>query len=74
MHLNKYYTGNMETLVLALIIVRNQHRQTEKSLPEPNDFQPFDLQALLKTEQSFQFCKGIDHAIRLQLHQKLTGK
>ena len=64
----------MKTLVLALITVRNQHRHNEESLPEPKDFQPFDLQALLKTEQSFQFCKGIDHAIRLQLHQKLTGK
>ena len=36
----------MESLVLALIIVQDQHRRSEKSLPELNDFQPFDLQAL----------------------------
>jgi hypothetical protein len=36
----------MKTLVLALITVRNQHRHNEESLPEPKDFQPFDLQAL----------------------------
>jgi len=29
---------------------------------------------LLKTEQPLQFRKGIDHVIRLQLHQMLTGK
>jgi hypothetical protein len=36
----------MEALVLALIIVRNQYRQRQSSLPEPDEFQLFDLQAL----------------------------
>jgi hypothetical protein len=37
---------NMEALVLALIIVRNQYRQRQSSLPEADEFQLFDLQAL----------------------------
>jgi hypothetical protein len=36
----------MEALILALIAVRNQYRQPAGSLPEPKEFQPFDLQAL----------------------------
>jgi hypothetical protein len=38
--------GNMEALLLALIIVRNAYRRQEPIVPEPHICQPFDLQAL----------------------------
>ena len=36
----------MEALVFALIVVRNAYRRQEAFIPEPHEFQPFDLQAL----------------------------
>ena len=36
----------METLILALIASYNAHRQQEWVVAEPQEFQPFDLQAL----------------------------
>ncbi len=40
--------GNMEalSLALALIAVRNAYRQQETPVPEPDEFQRFDVQAL----------------------------
>jgi hypothetical protein len=37
---------NMETLIFALIASYNAHRQQEWVVTEPEEFQPFDLQAL----------------------------
>jgi hypothetical protein len=37
---------NMETLIFALIASYNPHRQQERVVVEPEEFQPFDLQAL----------------------------
>jgi hypothetical protein len=36
----------METLIFALIASHNAHRQQESVVAEPEEFQPFDLQAL----------------------------
>jgi hypothetical protein len=36
----------MEALALALLIVRNAYRRQETVVPEPDEFQPFDVQAL----------------------------
>jgi len=36
----------MEILVFALIAAYNGHRQQEQVVAEPEEFQPFDLQAL----------------------------
>jgi hypothetical protein len=36
----------METLIFALIASYNAHRQQEPAVAEPEEFQPFDLQAL----------------------------
>ena len=36
----------METLIFALIASYNAHRQRESVAAEPEEFQPFDLQAL----------------------------
>jgi hypothetical protein len=36
----------MEALVFALIAVRNGYHQQETIVPEPTEFQPFDLRAL----------------------------
>jgi hypothetical protein len=36
----------METLINALIASYNVHRQQEPVVAEPEEFQPFDLQAL----------------------------
>src|SRR6266478_17787 len=37
---------NMETLIFALIASYNAHRQQEWVIAEPEEFQPFDFQAL----------------------------
>jgi hypothetical protein len=38
---------NMETLVFGILAVRNGYKQLEESfVPEPEKFQPFDLQGL----------------------------
>jgi hypothetical protein len=36
----------METLIFALIASYNANRQEEPAVAEPEEFQPFDLQAL----------------------------
>ena len=36
----------MEALVIALLATRAMYRQQDSSVPEPAEFQPFDLQAL----------------------------
>jgi hypothetical protein len=36
----------MEILIFALIAAYNEHRQQERVVAEPEEFQPFDLQAL----------------------------
>jgi len=36
----------METLIFAVIAVRNGYKQEQNLVPEPDDFQPFDLRAL----------------------------
>ena len=36
----------MEILTFALIAAYNRHRQQERVVAEPEEFQPFDLQAL----------------------------
>ena len=36
----------MEPLIFALIAVRNGYKQEESFVPEPDDFQPFDVRAL----------------------------
>jgi hypothetical protein len=36
----------MEALVFALIATRNMYRQQKGNVPEPAEFQSFDLQAL----------------------------
>ena len=36
----------METLIFAVIASHNAHRQQESVIVEPEEFQPFDLQAL----------------------------
>jgi hypothetical protein len=44
----------MEALVIALLAIRNQYRQPERSVVEPDDFRPFDLQALKDPKHSYQ--------------------
>jgi hypothetical protein len=41
----------MEILIFAVIASYNAHRQQERVVAEPEEFQPFDLQALRKTGQ-----------------------
>ena len=36
----------MEPLVFALIAFRNGYKQEESFVPEPDNFQPFDVRAL----------------------------
>jgi len=36
----------METLIFAVIAVRNGYKQEQNLVPEPDDFQPFDVRAL----------------------------
>lgn len=36
----------MEILIFALIASYNSHRRQERVVAEPEEFQPFDLQAL----------------------------
>ena len=36
----------METLIFAVIAVRNGYKQEQSLVPEPDDFQPFDVRAL----------------------------
>ena len=36
----------MEALVFGLLAVRNGYKQEETFVPEPAEFQPFDLRAL----------------------------
>ena len=38
----------MEALVFALIAVGNGYHQQETIVPEPTEFQPFDLRATLR--------------------------
>jgi NTE family protein len=42
----------METLILALIASYNARRQQEPVVPEPEEFQPFDLQALRNSAEN----------------------
>ena len=39
-------TKNMDTLVFGLIAANNLNKQQEPIVPEPAEFQPFDLRAL----------------------------
>ena len=39
-------TKNMDTLVFGLIAVNNLNKEQEPIVPEPTEFQPFDLRAL----------------------------
>jgi hypothetical protein len=41
--------ASMEALVFALIAVRNGITQEETFVPEPAEFQPFDLRALKRS-------------------------
>jgi hypothetical protein len=43
---------NMETLIFASIASYNAHRQQERVVVEPEEFQPFDLQALRNSADS----------------------
>ena len=36
----------MEPLIFAVIAVRNGYKQEQSLVPEPDDFQPFDVRAL----------------------------
>ncbi len=45
-NLNLGKRDTMEALILALLIVRAAYRRRESVVPEPDTFQPFDLQAL----------------------------
>ena len=52
----------MEILVFAVIASYNAHRRQEQVVPEPEEFQPFDLQALrnsAKVELSGQWQSGL---------------
>jgi hypothetical protein len=42
----------METLIFALIASYNAHRQKEPVVAEPEEFQPFDLQALRNSAEN----------------------
>jgi hypothetical protein len=37
----------MEPLIFAVIAVRNGYKQEQSLVPEPDDFQPFDVRALV---------------------------
>lgn len=45
-NLNLGRRDTMEALILALLIVRTAYRRRESVVPEPDTFEPFDLQAL----------------------------
>jgi hypothetical protein len=52
----------MEILIFALIASCNAHRRQEQVVSEPEEFQPFDLQALrnsAKAELSGQWQSGL---------------
>ena len=52
----------MEILIFALIASYNGHRQQERVVAEPEEFQPFDLQALrnsAKAELSDRWQSGL---------------
>jgi hypothetical protein len=36
----------MEPLIFAVIAARNGYKQEQNRVPEPDDFQPFDVRAL----------------------------
>jgi hypothetical protein len=42
----------MEILIFALVAAYNGHRQQERVVAEPEEFQPFDLQALRKSAEN----------------------
>jgi hypothetical protein len=42
----------METLIFALIASYNAYRQKEPVVAEPEEFQPFDLQALRNSAEN----------------------
>ena len=42
----------MEALVFALIAIRNGYIQQETVVPEPAEFQPFDLRALKRSYEA----------------------
>ena len=50
----------MGILIVALIASYNAHRQQERVVAEPEELQPFDLQALRKTTDSkLEVIKGV---------------
>ena len=42
----------METIVFAIAAIRNGYKQQETIVPEPTEFQPFDLRALKRTYEA----------------------
>jgi hypothetical protein len=60
---------NMETLIFALIASYNAHRQQEWVVGEPEEFQPFDLQALRNSAES----KPIQSPRRLEAYVPQTA-
>jgi len=48
----------MEALVFALIAVRNGYTQQETFVPEPAEFQPFDLRALTRSYETEENSSG----------------
>jgi hypothetical protein len=48
----------MEALVFALIAVRNGYKMQETIVPEPDEFQPFDLRALNRSYGSEEDSSG----------------
>ena len=48
----------METLVFALIAIRNGYIQQETVVPEPAEFQPFDLRALKRSYEAEENSSG----------------
>ena len=42
----------MEALVFAMIAIRNGYKQQEIIVPEPAEFQPFDLRALKRSYEA----------------------
>ena len=54
----------MEALIFALIAARNGYTQRETFVPEPAEFQPFDLRALRHSYNAE------DHADRRPTHRK----
>lgn len=48
----------MEALVFALIAVSNGYMQEETFVPEPSEFQPFDLRALKNSYEAEENSSG----------------